>query len=384
MKKYIITFIILIIFLSGILFFFNPKGIYKLSEKTAKYIPHQAIPTGTISLKARDCGTCHLEIYQEWQTSLHAKAFIDPFFTAYLKKDKGDPTCSVCHTPLENQSPIIISSESGRYDDLKMLPNPKFDPELQQEGVTCAACHVKDGIIFGPYRKQSLNAPHPVAYDEKFLKKSLCKQCHEVPEKDFSLLDEGICSTGMESDSGIWSARGYVCQDCHMPAVNRPLMAGFPAREGRKHLWPGAYSTSQLQKVFSFKADRTEDNLIITITNSGAGHKAPTGDTDRFIVLDFFWIDEKGQKTALNSIEFKRQLVWQPVMFVLSDNRLGPGESTKIITTLPSNSGTLYVNGTYHVMTERSFKRLKDNYELKNEWQINRPFIKQLKIDIKG
>ena len=98
MKKYIITFIILVILLSGILFFLNPKGIYKLSEKTALYITHQAIPDGTISLKARDCGTCHVEIYQEWQTSLHAKAFLDPFFTAYLKKTKViPPVLSVIH-----------------------------------------------------------------------------------------------------------------------------------------------------------------------------------------------------------------------------------------------------------------------------------------------
>lgn len=382
MKKIIITTSSLIILLLGIVFFLNPKGIYKLSEKTAQYIPHQETPAGSISLKAKDCGTCHTEIYQEWQTSLHSKAFIDPFFTAYLKKDKGDPTCSVCHTPLENQSPIILASESGLYNDLKTTPNPKYDPELQKEGVTCAACHVKDGIVIGPYRKKTLNAPHPVGYDEKFLKKSLCQQCHEVPSKDFSLMNEGVCSTGMESNTGIWAARGYVCQDCHMPAVNRPLMTGFPSRAGRKHLWPGAYSTTQLKKVFTFKAEKNQENLKITITNSGAGHKAPTGDTDRFIELEFFWIDKNGQKTELESIEFKRQIIWQPIMFVLSDNRLASGESTQIEVTQPDESGALYVNGTYHVMTDRSFKRLKDKYELKNEWKIHRPFIAQQKINI--
>ncbi len=390
MKKIFIITGISSLLIVSIIYLLNPAGIYQLSEKTARYIPHQEVPSGTASLKAKDCGACHMEIYQEWQTSLHSKAFIDPFFTAYLKKDKGDPTCSVCHTPLENQSPIILSSESGSYDDLETVPNPDFDPDLQKEGVTCAACHVKDGVIFGPYQEKVLNAPHPVAYDDKFLSKALCKQCHEVPSKDFSLMNEGICGTGMESNTGIWSARGFICQDCHMPTVNRPLMSGFPAREGRKHTWPGAYSTSQLQKVFSFRAEMREDNLTIRITNSGAGHKAPTGDADRFIILDFFWISDKGQKTQLESIEFKRQVVWQPIMFVLSDNRLSPGESTHITVTKPSDSGTLYVNGTYHVMTERSFNRLKDNYDLyeglgenlKNEWNIQRPFIEQQKIDV--
>jgi len=384
MKKLVITGSILIVLVLIVLFFLNPKGIYELTSTTAQYTPHQAIPAGTLSLKAQDCGICHSEIYQEWQTSLHSKAFIDPFFTAYLKKDKGDPTCSVCHTPLENQSPIILSSESGHYDDLKTTPNPKFDPELQKEGVTCAACHVKNGIIYGPYRKKDLNSPHPVAYDEKFLKKSLCKQCHEVPSKEFSLMSEGICSTGMESDTGMWAARGYICQDCHMPIVKRPLMTGYPSREGRKHTWPGAYSTHQLKKVFRFKAEQTDSNLLITITNAGAGHKVPTGDTDRFIILDFYWKDQKGKETLLDSIEFKRQVIWQPVMFVLSDNRLSPGESTQLTLEYPGEKGSLHINGTYHVMTERSLNRLREKYALKNEWDTVRPFITQQRIDIQN
>lgn len=226
MKKLILIILSLIIVLLVIVFLLNPKGIYQLSDNTAKFIPQQAIPKELVSLKAEDCGVCHSEIYQEWQTSLHSKAFIDPFFTAYLKKDKGDPTYLVCHTPLLNQSPVILSSESVDYPDtwgaLKSIANPDFDPELQKEGVTCAACHLKDGIIYGPYKKGSLDAPHPVAYDEKFLKKSLCQQCHEVPSKDFSLMNEGVCSTGMESNSGLWSAKGFVCQDCHMSPVTRP------------------------------------------------------------------------------------------------------------------------------------------------------------------
>lgn len=378
--KTIITVTGLLLISASIWFYSNNGLIYKLTDTTAKFIPYQETPSGLVSLKARDCGVCHIEIYQEWQESLHSKAYIDPFFTAYHRKDKGDPTCLVCHTPLENQAPVILSSESGQFHDLKSTPNPRFDQELQQEGVTCASCHVKDGIIYGPYQQASMNAPHPVAYDEKFTSKQICSQCHEVPSKSLSLMNEGICSTGMESDSGIWAARGFICQDCHMSAVTRPLMAGYPPRPGRKHLWPGGYSSKQLNKVFSFKAEQKKDELTITITNSGAGHKAPTGDPDRFIVLDFFWIDEAGKETQLESIEFKRQIIWQPVMFVWSDNRLAPGESTSIRVSMPSAAGKLYVNGTYHVMTDRSLNRLKEKFSLENEWPIHRPFIKRQAI----
>ncbi len=365
-----------------ILFLLNPNSIYQINQKTAQFAPLQSIPKGLISLKAKDCGICHQEIYQEWQTSLHSRAYRDPFFQAYLKKDKDDPTCLVCHTPLLNQSPVILSSASGQYDDLTSTDNPHFDAQLQQEGVTCAGCHLREGIIYGPYKKTELNAPHPVAYDKKFRQKTLCKQCHEVPSKDFSLMNDGICSTGMESDSGIWAAKGFICQDCHMPQIKRPLMAGYPSREGKQHLWPGGYSNHQLQKVFTFKAHKIDDTIQITITNSGAGHKAPTGDTDRFIVLDFYWRTDKGKHIALDTIEFKRQVIWQPIMFVLSDNRLAPGASTQLSVIAPSESGTLYVDASYHIMTERSLARLKDKFSLKNEPPIQRVFIKQQKIEL--
>ena len=365
----------------------NPGRIYKLTENTAKFIPQQAIPAGLESLKAGHCGSCHTEIYREWQTSLHSKAFTDPYFKAYLRKDRGDPTCLICHVPLQNQSPVILSSETGQFDDLQISTNPDFDAELQSEGVTCAGCHVRDGVVYGPYSTDDLKAPHPVAYDEKFLSKSICNQCHDVPSRDFSLMNEGICSTGMESDQGPWAAKGFICQDCHMEKIKRPLVSGFPLREGRKHAWPGGYSSQQLKKVFSFNAVRADNKLKVSITNSGAGHKAPTGDPDRFIELEFYWIDEQEKKSILKTVEFKRQVIWQPIMFVLHDNRLAPGEAIELVMSDPGEAGNLYVNGIYHVMSEWSLNRLKNKYGLdlthvSKEWAIQRPFLVQKRIDL--
>lgn len=388
MKK-IAGIVAVILILLAMVYFLNPDRIYKLTETTAQFIPQQPIPEGLVSLKARDCGACHVEIYQEWQDSLHSQAYRDPFFKAYLRKDRGDPTCLICHVPLQNQSPVILSSQSGQFDDLKITHNPDFDAELQIEGVTCSGCHVRNGTVYGPYAAETMDAPHPVAYDERFLNKSICNQCHDVPSKDFSLMDEGICNTGMESDQGPWAARGFICQDCHMPRIDRALVPGYPLRKGRKHTWPGGYSSQQLQTVFGFKAERIQQAIKITVTNSGAGHKAPTGDPDRFIVLEFLWIDDSGQSTVLETIKFKRQVIWQPVMFVLYDNRLAPGDSTERVVDLPEKAGQLFVNGTYHVMTEWSLQRLIDNYglnpaDLNADWDIRRPFITQQQIDIEG
>lgn len=384
--KRIVGVLVAVGLLLAVAYSFIPQQIYLLNESTAQFVPQQAIPADLVSLKAADCGSCHIEIYQEWQTSLHSKAFTGPFFTAYLKKDKGDPTCLICHVPLQNQSPVMLSSPSGQFDDLEIRTNPDFDAELQNEGVTCSGCHVRDGVVYGPYPADEMNAPHPVAFDAKFLQKSFCNQCHEVPSKRFSLMREGICSTGEESNSGPWADKGYICQNCHMPEVNRPLVPGYPSREGRKHTWPGGYSSHQLQKVFSFEATKNGQQLTVTITNSGAGHKAPTGDPDRFIVLEFVWKDEKGHSDTLQTIRFKRQVIWQPVMFVLSDNRLAPGESTGFTVDVPDN-GALFVNGIYHVMSDWSLNRLADNYGLDKdalnpEWAVQRPFLTEHRIDV--
>jgi hypothetical protein len=382
MKKFAGIVVVIAVILAGV-YTLNPDRIYELTGKTTEFIPQQQIPAGLVSLKAEHCGGCHTEIYREWKSSLHSKAFTDPFFTAYHKKDEGDPTCLICHVPLQNQSPVMLSS-SQASGGLSITPNPEFDAELQQEGVTCAGCHVRDGVVYGPYHAKDLNAPHAVGYDEKFLQKSICNQCHEVPSKGFSLMRGGVCSTGMESTVGPWADKGYVCQDCHMPAVTRPLVAGFPPRKGRKHTWPGGYSSEQLKKVFSFKAQKKGSDLTITITNAGAGHKAPTGDPDRFIILEFYWIDENGHREILHTLKFKRQIIWQPIMFVLYDNRLAPGESLQLESTSPDVT-EVFVDATYHVMTEWSVNRLVDNYGLdpeglKDQWAVRRPFLSRYRI----
>jgi len=379
-KKILVSTIAIITLAALALYLINPKEIYQLTETTARFIDFQPVPKGLDTLKAEECGRCHEAIYHEWQGSLHAKAFTDPFFQAYHRKDKGDPTCLVCHSPLQNQSPVILTSASGNFDDLEVIENPDYDPELQQEGVTCSACHVRDGIIYGPYQADTMNAPHPVAYDEDFLRPALCNRCHEVPSKNFSLMDAGLCSTSEEYQQGPWPQRGTTCQHCHMPAVTRPLAEGFPPRAGRKHLWPGGYSTAQLASVFSFDATRQGDEVIIGITNSGAGHKVPTGDPDRFMVLEFLWVDDAGKHSPVASIQFKRQIVWQPIMFVWSDNRPAPGQRITLSGPMPDTPGRLVVNADYHVMTERQLERLKNRFGLVNPWPIRLNFLSQIEI----
>ena len=63
-----------------------------LTKHWEKAIPYQEIPEGLVSISAKSCSTCHLDIYNEWAQSTHAVAFQDMQFQAEMKKD-GVLTC---------------------------------------------------------------------------------------------------------------------------------------------------------------------------------------------------------------------------------------------------------------------------------------------------
>lgn len=352
----------------------NQGPIYALTPTTAEFLPLQTVPAGLASLRAKDCGECHQAIYAEWQGSMHAKSYSSPFFSAYHKKDRHEISCLVCHTPLQNQLEKLVTYNKGDYQKPLFEENPGYDAELKKEGVTCAACHVRDGVVYGPYREDQLNAPHPVQYDARFQSEELCLQCHQVPARPFSLVRYGVCSTGEEFSESPWSEQGFICQDCHMEKVHRPLAKGSPARTVRMHNWQGGYSKQQLQKAFAFSARREGKRIRVTISNSGAGHKVPTGDPDQYIELDFIWIAQGGAEKIVKHYKFKRQIVWQPVMFELYDNRLAAGESDSFVFSA-DGAGELVVRGTYSIMTDWSLERLKKNHGLTNAPDIHRPFL---------
>ena len=121
----------------------RPTVIFGLRDDYARAISFQEIPVGLESLKAEECGQCHQEIYEEWKTSIHAHAYKDPFFQAYWNKDDNIWICLNCHTPLENQQPMLIQSiPNGRVEKAVQIQNPMYDHAYQQEGVTLSLIHI--------------------------------------------------------------------------------------------------------------------------------------------------------------------------------------------------------------------------------------------------
>lgn len=357
----------------------KPVVIFGLKQEYAHAIPFQPVPEGLDSLRAESCGTCHTEIYEEWKTSIHAHAFDDPFFQAYWKKDKNIWVCLNCHTPLENQQPTLIKEiPRGRVEKAVQEPNPRFDPAYQKESITCAACHVRDGVIHGPYEDSA--APHPTKFDPAFRTVQLCSRCHHVVSGPAQFYNVGPCGTYAEYEGKYFmQERGYICQSCHMPEVDRPVAVGGPIRRGRRHLWRGGHDPDMIKQAIAIdiQADpvtpgpRADLGFNLTIINAGAGHKIPTGDPDRHFTVEFEVQGADHRVLAQQSHTIGRWILWQPAIVELYDNRPLPLASRDYRFTyrMPERPQglTLHVRVRYHILTDGQHEMLRTRYGLTAE-----------------
>jgi Cytochrome c554 and c-prime len=354
----------------------KPVVIFGLRSDYAHAIPYQKIPAGLDSLKAESCGTCHREIYEEWKTSIHAKAFEDPFFQAYWKKDKNIWVCLNCHTPLENQQPTLITDiPRERVEKAVQEPNPHYDPAYQKESITCAACHVRDGVILGPFDDSA--APHPTKFDPAFRTAQVCYRCHNVVSGPAQFYNVGPCGTYAEYEGKYFmQERGFICQSCHMPEIERPVARGGPIRQGRRHLWRGGHDPEMIKQAVAVRvqadppAPKPGEQVTFTATliNAGAGHKIPTGDPDRHFTVEFLVQDKDGRTVSHQTDTMGRWILWQPVVVEVYDNRLLPLASREYTFTyrMPEQSAglTLKTLVRYHILTDGQHEMLRTKYGL--------------------
>jgi hypothetical protein len=246
-------------------------------EPPAHFSPLEA------SLEPQQCGICHPQQYQDWQTTLHSHAMSPGVYGQMVEMADSDPAtytiCASCHTPLSEQLPFLEAA--GSYRD-----NPDFDAKLQQAGLTCAGCHVRQHQRFGPPRRPELpplpedvKLPHggytaSTAYEDS----AFCKPCHQFKPTDFALNDKLLENTYEEWRQSRYAQEGIHCQQCHMP--------------DRRHLWRGIHDPEMVKQAItvalspdasSYAAGDTV-TLHIVITNRGAGHYFPTYVTPKVFV----------------------------------------------------------------------------------------------------
>lgn len=349
---------------------FQHNDTIPLTKHWEKAIPNQTIPEGLSSIRAKDCGSCHSEIYKEWKESTHAVAFQDLQFQAEWKKDNVY-ACLNCHIPLQNQQEFIVTGLlNGDYKTPAKIPNPYFDKKLQLESITCATCHVRDGNVIGAIG--STNAPHKTIKDVKFLSEQICISCHNVVEKLSPTL---VCTfeTGDEWNNNWAKKSGKTCISCHMPKIERSISLGMQKRNSHSHSFPG----SGIPKFFGMKAIGMDNleikestikgkytignniNYSLVVKNSYAGHSVPTGDPERFFLITFQLIDNQGNIIKKEEHRIGEEWQWYPVAKKLSDNNLQPKEERKFIFDYiisQKEKLTLFVEVTKHRITKENAK----------------------------
>ncbi|HEB71548.1 MAG TPA: hypothetical protein ENI77_02890 [Nitrospirae bacterium] len=295
------------------------------------------------------CGECHIDIYNSWRQSMHSRSVSDPIFRAayimafFKTNGKSPKLCLGCHSPTT-----------------RVTNNYKLDDPITSEGVTCDFCHSLKEVKFthpvntavmdvghvkyGPNKEGSVKI-HDIKYSPLHSSAKLCATCHEYRPNGVPVM-----TTYSEWKEGPYAEKGLQCQYCHMPQTKGQIATGVtggPEKKVFSHNLTGGHSISRLKKAVEVKIAkvvRKKDRMTIHahITNSGSGHRVPTGIPTRKLIL-FCEVRSVGGKV------YKEKIVYEKVIFdkndvelvhdedimlgrgvtIVKDNRIFPKETRK-------------------------------------------------------
>ncbi len=238
-----------------------------------------------------ECRDCHQDVWNEWHGSHHQISYLNPEVRA-LADDFRNKECQACHLP----RPIAETGYGQR-----VLPR-QTHPE---EGVSCLTCHqAADGSIVG--RNDVPSAPCKPRASPAAISVDACASCHNQHQ------------TTDQWRASHYAQQGVTCNDCHMPSVERKL-AGGGTRQGRAHRYPGAHDTEMLKKAGKLDAKAEGRDVLVSLTNVGAGHNFPTEERHRAVDLMVRFVGKDGAPGD-----------WQRAYRFRQPYRDEPGENTQL------------------------------------------------------
>jgi hypothetical protein len=370
---------------------YPPKYI-DVSDWFATPIATTGAAQPSFDISAQACGACHTDHAREWAQTMHAHVWDDPAFQADWRVEGGSPICLNCHTPLDRQQEnLVIGSTGGDPWRPALAPNPTFDASLRDQGVTCAACHVRDGKIFGPW--PSLDAPHPTAAWAS--PNESCIRCHLAANTSkTSFLSKPPCGTIAEIEPArapgatapTPSADGYLtappishpaalgCVECHMPSVERALTPGGPARPSRRHLWLGGHDRATVRSALTIDFAKTDapsgaTHVALTLANTGANHFVPTGPADRHLTVKLQALDAENHPVQTQEFMLGRTVLGRPFLIDLQDTRLQPNKPQTFVMTVPTAAKAVAVEATvrYWLMSNSHREKLAFTLPISDE-----------------
>lgn len=302
---------------------------YVFARLPGPVLGREVPPAGVASLSAEACGACHAEIAAEWRASRMAQAWTNKLFQADFAA-QGEPyVCRYCHTPLVEQQPQVVTGLAS----LKPVrgeghDNVAYDEALRDEGVNCAACHVRSGAVVGPLGGTA--APHAVTVDPEFASVERCAPCHQSPAPPFTGLSRPLLDVVAEwTEWKLVTGRQESCVDCHMPSVTRPLTAYTGPRQGRRHTFPGGWDDRLLSTALRLeRVERTPAGVVVVVTNL-AGHRLPTSDPMRSLSLRATLATVDG-RAPQSTVAIDRRVDF-PAYEERWDTTLAPGETRAVV-----------------------------------------------------
>lgn len=255
----------------------------------ANFIPLEA------SLDPRACGTCHVAQFNDWKLSRHSLAMgpgiLGQLLNMPASAAEEHQDCIRCHAPLKEQADSLVAALThGQGKELH--PQGKAGPALHEQGLVCAACHMRGYQRYGPPRKDGsqpepeTQLPHngwvstPAFEDSRF-----CAACHQFTNDGYALNGKLLENTYEEWKASRYAREGRTCQSCHMP--------------DRRHQWRGIHDLETVRSgvTLEMTGARVELGTVsaaLSIRNTGTGHYFPTYVTPK-VVVQAYQEDTRGE-----------------------------------------------------------------------------------------
>lgn len=298
------------------------------------------------SLFPKDCGECHEEQFNDWRESRHSKA-VSPGFLGQLNPPwlnrESIENCLNCHAPLSEQR-IYAPDENGEF-----VINRNRQSGLLHEGLTCAGCHVRKHVRFGPTPKEAPEPPLPhngFVEVKNFGASEFCRPCHQFEKFHRRVAGKLVEDTYEQWRASEYASKGIQCADCHMPA--------------RRHLWKGIHDPEMVKAGVDINAWRDGSNVTVSITNKGVGHLFPTYVTPQVVIQASHTSNGEKKVVEESWIGWYVEIDLSGERF---DTRIAPGESHNYLYQIPDSPGEFKVDITVYPdeFYNRFFKALIKN-----------------------
>lgn len=326
----------------------------------AQGIPPPAWSALERSLSPSACGSCHAQQYEDWRHSLHSRTMGAGVAWQFrlMAQDQAN-RCMDCHAPLAEQK--ALTAQAFAWPQRPPSAPPAYVPAtLADDGLVCAACHVRAHQRFGPPPRTTAasgaSGPHGGFTESAAFEDSrFCAACHQFPADGPATAGKLHEDTYAQWRASRFAAENRPCQSCHMP--------------DRRHQWQGIHSREMVLKAldigFNVVAVNGRRIAHATLRNVGAGHAFPTYMVPRISVA-LVLVDRQGRDVRTLA---QRIIGWRVGLDLDReefDTRLLPGQALEfeagVVGAAPGSSVELRVDVAPREHYERLFERsLRDD-----------------------